>query len=78
MSHVVLIVNAGPHIDRSGRDRSGVYCVDILAGIIIELDGVDTPFIQYLSKYDRNTNSIFVYNGLPINEKRGVKRKKKE
>ena len=23
MSHMVLIVNAGPHIDRSGRDRSG-------------------------------------------------------
>jgi len=78
MSHMVLIVNAGPHIDRSGRDRSGVYCVDILADIIIELDGDDTPFIEYLSKYDRNTDSIFVYNGLTINEKRGVKRKKKE
>ena len=77
-SHVVLIVNAGPHEDENGRNRSGVYCVDILAGIIIELDGVDTPFIQYLSKYDRNTNSIIVYSDLPTNEKRGVKRKEKE
>jgi hypothetical protein len=78
MSHMVLIVNAGPHIDRSGRDRSGVYCVDILADIIIELDGDDTPFIKYLSQYERETDSIFVYNGLTINEKRGVKRKEKE
>ena len=78
MTHMVLIVNAGPHIDRSDRDRSGVYCVDILADVIIELDGDDTPFIQYLSKSDRETNSIFVYNGLTINEKRGVKRKEEE
>ena len=84
MSHVVLIVNAGRYTDKNGRDRSGVYCVDILADDIIELDVVkkndsdDTPFIEYLSKYDRNTNSIFVYNGFTINEKRGIKRKEEE
>jgi hypothetical protein len=84
MSHVVLIVNAGRYTDKNGRDRSGVYCVDILADDIIELDVVkkndsdDTPFIEYLSKYDRNTNSIFVYNGFTINEKRGVKRKEEK
>jgi hypothetical protein len=84
MSHVVLIVNAGRYTDKNGRDRSGVYCVDILADDIIELDVVKkndsdyTPFIEYLSKYDRNTNSIFVYNGFTINEKRGIKRKEEE
>lgn len=84
MSHVVLIVNAGRYTDKNGRDRSGVYCVDILADDIIELDVVkkndsdNTPFIEYLSKYDRNTNSIFVYNGFTINEKRGVKRKEEK
>jgi hypothetical protein len=79
MAHVVLIVNAGPHIDESGGHRSGLYCVDILGNTIVELDSETNAFQAHLFKYDRNTNSILVYNGLTIkNEKRGVKRKKKE
>jgi hypothetical protein len=78
MAHVVLIVNAGPHIDESGRNKSGVYCVDILENTIIELDAETNTFQAYLLRYGRNTNSILVYNGLTINEKRGVKRKEKE
>ena len=73
MTHMVLIVNAGPR-----RGRSGLYCVDILTKIIIELDAETNAFQSYLSHYGRNTNSIIVYNGLTINEKRGVKRKEKE
>ena len=78
MSHVVLIVNAGRYTDKNGIDRSGIYCVDILEKNIFELDAEKNIFQEYLSRYRRNTNSILVYNGLTINEKRGVKRKKEE
>jgi hypothetical protein len=78
MAHVVLIVNAGRYTDKNGIDRSGIYCVDILENKNFELDAEKNTFQEYLSKYGRNTNSILVYNGLTINEKRGVKRKKEE
>ena len=73
-SHVVLIVNDGHSIDRNNNHKSGLYCVDILTNVIFELDAKTNAFYNYLSNYGRNTNSIIVYNGDTINEKRGVKR----
>lgn len=69
MNHMVLIVNEGPH-----SDRSGIYYVDILTNVIFELDAKTNAFYNYLSNSGRNTNSIIVYNGETINEKRGIKR----
>jgi hypothetical protein len=74
-SHMVLIVNAGPHIDRGGRHRSGLYCVDILKNTIVELDSETNAFHEYLSKSERLTDSILVYNGITITERLGLKRK---
>ena len=74
-SHMVLIVNAGPHIDRGGRHRSGLYCVDILTNTIVELDSETNAFQKYLSKSERLTDSILVYNGITITERLGLKRK---
>jgi hypothetical protein len=74
-SHMVLIVNAGPHIDRGGRHRSGLYCVDILTNTIVELDSETNAFQKYLTKSERLTDSILVYNGITITERLGLKRK---
>lgn len=74
-SHMVLIVNAGPHSDRGGRHRSGLYCVDILGNTIVELDSETNAFQEYLSKSKRLTDSILVYNGITITERLGLKRK---
>jgi hypothetical protein len=74
-SHMVLIVNAGPHIDRGGRHRSGIYCVDILENKNFELDAETNAFQKYLSEYGRNTKSILAYNGITITERLGLKRK---
>ena len=75
MAHMVLIVNEGPHRDRSGNDRSGIYCVDILTNTIVELDSETNAFQEYLSKSKRLTDSILVYNGITITERLGLKRK---
>ena len=75
MAHMVLIVNEGPHSDRSGNDRSGIYCVDILGDTIVELDSETNAFQEYLSKSKRLTDSILVYNGITITERLGLKRK---
>ena len=74
-SHMVLIVNVGPHIDRGDRHRSGLYCVDILGNTIVELDSETNAYQEYLSKSKRSTNSILVYNGITITERLGLKRK---